>query len=294
MKSESEKGLWYALACYVIWGTFPLYWYPLNHSALPAEQMLAQRIVWSAIFASILLLVFRQGASMMVVFRQPKLLASMFASAVMIGANWLIYLWAIMNHHVLDASLGYFMNPLFNVFLGWLVFKDKLNRTQGVAIALAMMGVGWLSVWVGQIPWVSLLLALSFGCYALIRKLVHMDALPGLALETLLLTPFALAYLAWCMGNHTLVFGELNALQLAVLCGSGVATTLPLLAFAAGAKRISLSLLGILQYISPTMQLMFGLTLFGEQFDVQQFIGYVWVWLGVAVFLLGAWQQKRT
>ncbi|UOP01831.1 EamA family transporter RarD [Kingella potus] len=291
--AERRRGLRYALGCYAVWGLFPLYWYPLK-GAVPAGQMLAQRVVWSALFALLLLLWYRQGGAVLAVLRRPRLLAAFAASSLFIGANWLVYLWAITNGHVLDASLGYFANPLFNVFLGFVVLKERLDRTRWAAVALALAGILWLAVPAGQVPWIALLLAGSFGSYALIRKLAPMDALPGLALETFLLLPFAAAYLAWCVRNGTFVAaGSLSVLQNAVLLGSGAATTLPLLMFAAGAKRISLSLLGILQYFSPTIQLLLGLVLFGETLDGSRLAGYALVWLGVAVFLSGVWREGR-
>ena len=291
--AERRRGLRYALGCYAVWGLFPLYWYPLE-GTMPAMQLMAQRVAWSALFALAVLLGRRQGCEVLAVLRRPRLLAVFAASSLLIGANWLVYLWAITNRHVLDASLGYFINPLCNVFLGFVVLKERLNRTQWLAILLALAGILWLAVPAGQVPWVSLLLAASFSCYALIRKLAPIGALPGLALETFLLLPFAIAYLWWCGANGTLVgFGSLNALQSAVLLGSGAATTLPLLMFAAGAKRIPLSLLGILQYFSPTIQLLLGLALFGETLDGGRLAGYAWVWLGVAVFLFGAWRTAR-
>lgn len=291
--AERRRGLRYALGCYAVWGLFPLYWFPLK-GAMPAEQMLAQRVVWSAVFALVLLLCYRQGGTVLAVLRRPRLLAAFAASSFLIGVNWLVYLWAIANGHVLDASLGYFINPLFNVFLGFVVLKERLGAAQWAAIALALAGILWLAVPAGQVPWIALLLAGSFGCYGLIRKLAPLDALPGLALETFLLLPLAAAYLAWCAHGGTLAgFGSLNALQNAVLLGSGAATTLPLLMFAAGAKRIPLSLLGILQYFSPTIQLLLGLALFGETLDGGRLAGYALVWLGVAVFLGGMWRQGR-
>ncbi|MCG7657423.1 EamA family transporter RarD [Wielerella bovis] len=292
MPTEQRKGILYALGCYVIWGTFPLFWYPLNQSAMPAQQILAQRITWSAIFAIILLLIFKQGKALLKAFGQPKVLATFALSSFLVAMNWLIYLWAIINHHVVEASLGYFINPLFSLLLGFLFFKEKLNRTQIIAVILASMGILWLVILAGNIPWVGLLLAASFGFYGLVRKLAPMPPLAGLTLETLLMLPFALAYLAWCGSQNILVFSELNALQKTVLFASGAATTIPLLLFAASARRISLSLLGILQNLAPVCQLLLGL-LFGEQLVGAKLGGYSLVWLGVLVFLYGAWQQMK-
>ena len=279
------KGWHYALLCYATWGTFPLYWYPLNHSAMPAEQILAQRIVWSAVFALFLLVLFKQGKTVLNAFKQPRILGIFLTTAFLIAVNWLVYLWALTHNHVLDASLGYFINPLFNVFLGWLVFKEKLNKAQLLALLSATVGILWLAIPAGQIPWVALLLASSFGFYALIRKLAPMEALAGLTLETLLLAPFALVYLLFCYSQNSLVFSELDGLQMAVLLGSGAATTIPLLWFAIGARQISMSLLGMLQYISPTLQFLCGWLLLGEELSPQRLVGYGFVWVGVVIFL---------
>ncbi|PVX39229.1 chloramphenicol-sensitive protein RarD [Pasteurella langaaensis DSM 22999] len=287
------KGWHYAFLCYFTWGTFPIYWYPLNQSAMPAEQILAQRIVWSAVFALLLLVIFRQGRTVLNAFRKPRIIGIFSLTAFLIALNWLIYLWAITNHHVLDASLGYFINPLFNVFLGWLVFKERLNKAQLTALCLTIAGILWLAIPAGQIPWVALSLAGSFSLYALIRKLAPMEPLAGLTLETLLLFPFALAYLIFCAAQGNLVFGDLTGLQLAVLLGSGIATTIPLLWFAIGARQISMSLLGMLQYISPSLQFLCGWLVLGEQLSMGRLIGYTFVWASVIIFLTAMRQKAK-
>ena len=292
--TENQKGLLYALCCYLLWGLFPLYWYPLTHSGIDAGQLLAQRIVWSALFSVVLVAVFKQTHVLLDALRRPKTLLVFTCSATAIGLNWLIFLWAISNNHVLEASLGYFISPLFSMLLGRLFFNEHFNRIQLVAIVLAAIGIFWLALPAGQVPWVALLLTLTFGLYGLLRKTAPLDALPGLALETLLLLPFALAYLGWLAQQGQLVFVSLPPLLLATLIGSGIVTTVPLLLFAAGARRISMSDLGIIQYVSPTIQFLLGLFLFGEAFDVSRFIGYGWVWLGVAVYLFGIWHQQRS
>lgn len=291
-QTQQKQGILYALACYGAWGLFPLFWYPLNHSAMPADQILAQRIVWSGVFAAALLLAFKQGRLLLNALRQVRLLAVFALSSFLIAANWLVYVWAITNNHILEASLGYFINPLFNVFLGALMFQERPTRLQTAAVALAFLGILWLAVPGGKMPWISLALAASFGFYGVVRKIAPMPPLAGLTLETLLLLPFALGYLAWRGAQGTLVFAELDALQKTVLFASGAATTLPLLAFAAAAKRIALSLLGILQNISPSAQLLIGLAL-GEHLDAGRLAGYGLVWAGVAVFLFDVWRQMK-
>ncbi len=291
-QTQQKQGILYALACYGAWGLFPLFWYPLNHSAMPADQILAQRIVWSGVFAAALLLAFKQGRLLLNALLQVRLLAVFALSSFLIAANWLVYVWAITNNHILEASLGYFINPLFNVFLGALMFQERPTRLQTAAVALAFLGILWLAVPGGKMPWISLALAASFGFYGAVRKIAPMPPLAGLTLETLLLLPFALGYLAWRGAQGTLVFTELDALQKTVLFASGAATTLPLLAFAAAAKRIALSLLGILQNISPSAQLLIGLAL-GEHLDAGRLTGYGLVWAGVAVFLFDVWRQMK-
>lgn len=282
---DKRKGLWCAAACYGIWGLFPLYWYPLDGADFSAGRILAHRIVWTAVFALALVWTLRRGGAVADVFRQPRRLALLAASALLIGGNWLTYLWAIVNNHVLDAGLGYLLSPLLSVFFGGLVFGERLNGRQKTAVALAAAGVLWLGWTGGGLPWVALLLAMSFCGYGLVRKLVPVDALTGLTWETLLLLPFALAYLAGHSADGW--FGGLNALQTAVLAASGAVTALPLLLFAAAVRRIPLSLTGMLQYLSPVLQMLLGLTLFGETLGGVCLAGYVWVCAGVAVFLSG-------
>lgn len=285
--TEKLQGWHYALMCYMTWGLFPIYWAPLYQSPMPAEQILAQRIIWSALFAICLILLFKQTKAVLSAIRQPKILAIFLLSALLIGINWLVYLWALVNQHILDASLGYFINPLLNVFIGRIVLKEKLNLTQLIALISASIGILWLAIPAGQIPWVAMILAATFALYGLIRKLAPMEALAGFSLETLLMLPFALGYLWFCHQQGYFVFSELDNIQTAVLLGSGIATALPLIWFATGARKISMSLLGMLQYISPSLQFLCGVLLFGETLSLQRLIGYGFVWFGVIVFLYG-------
>lgn len=285
--SNKLQGWHYALLCYLTWGTFPIYWYPINQSGMPADQILAQRVIWSALFAVLLLLLFQQGRAIINALKQPKVLGLFVLSSFMIGINWLVYLWAIVNEHILDASLGYFINPILNVFVGRIVLKEQLNKTQLLSLFFAIAGILWLAIPAGQIPWVALILASSFCIYGLIRKLAPMEPLSGLTLETLIMSPFALAYLYFCYTQNNLVFSELNTLQTTVLLCSGIATTLPLLWFAMGARQISMSLLGMLQYISPTLQFLCGVLIFNETLSIERSVGYLLVWIGVVIFLWG-------
>lgn len=291
-KQNRGLGWQYAVGCFVIWGMFPLYWYPLNQSTMPAEQLLAQRVLWSAVFALLFLTIFRHWQVFGKVWCNAKVRNMLFCSSVLIAINWLVYLWAILNHRVLDASLGYCINPLFNVFLGRIFLKEKLNSLQITAIVFAGLGILWLAIPAGQIPWVALLLASSFGIYGLVRKIAPVDALSGLAVETVFMLPFALAYLIFTYVRGDFIWQELSHFQAALLFGSGLITVVPLLMFAAAAHRISLSLLGILQYISPTVQFFLGLFLFEERLDEQKLLGFILVWMGVLVFLYSL-RKKR-
>lgn len=291
--TEYQKGLLYALGCYLSWGLFPLYWYPVTQSGISADQILAQRILWSAVFSAIMLLSLRKTSLFLEAVSKPRVLLVFVGSAFAILLNWLVYLWSITNHHVLDASLGYFIAPLVNILFGYFFFKEKLNRIQIIAVLLAVIGVLWLAILAGHLPWVSLILAFSFGLYGLLRKLAPIDPLSGMTLETLIMLPFALGYLVYVQQQGSLVFSSLDTLPLIILIGSGVVTVVPLLMFAVGVKRISLADLGMIQYVSPTMQFILGLTLFNEAFNVQKFIGYLWVWLGIMVYVFGVIKVKN-
>ncbi|AUZ06211.1 MULTISPECIES: EamA family transporter RarD [Vitreoscilla] len=289
---EKKLGLIYAISCYMIWGLFALYWYPLTQTDMPASQILAQRVIWSTVFALILMVALRQTKIVVDAIKTPKVLGVFVLSAALLGANWLIYIGAITSNHVLDASLGYFISPLFSILLGRLFFNERLSYLQVAAVGVASLGVIWLIVLYGNVPWIALGLTISFGFYSLVRKLAPLPALPGLMLETLCMLPIALLYLAFQQQQNTLYL-DLSSFNWAILVGSGIITTVPLLLFAAGAKRISMTEMGIIQYISPTLQLITGLILFHETFNQDRFIGYALVWAAVILYLLSSWQKRR-
>lgn len=282
--NEKQRGMMYAVSCYVLWGLFPLYWYPITQTSMPASQILAQRVVWSTLFALLLVLVLRQYKPVLKALCNPKLLAIFMLSATLLGANWLIYLWAITSSHVLDASLGYFMSPLFSILLGRIFFNERLLPMQIATVGVACLGVLWLVFLYGDVPWIALGLTISFGFYSLVRKLAPLPALPGLALETLCMLPLAVVYLLWQQQQGSL-FLDLSTFNWGLLIGSGIVTTVPLLLFAAGAKRISMTEMGIIQYISPTAQFITGLLLFHEAFNMQRFVGYALVWSAVILYI---------
>lgn len=290
--SEATKGLIYTALCFLLWGFFPIYWAPLNSSGMAASQILAHRIVWSAVAAVVFLFFTRGFKEFFALTKSVKILAWFGVAAFLLSLNWLTYLYAITNGHVIEASLGYFINPLFSIFLGRVIFKEVLRKVQAIAILVAFLGVLYLAILGHKIPWIAILLTLSFGFYGLVRKMAPAPALPGLVLETLWMAPFAAIYLVWCWIDGTYAFASYGPLVMWVLIGSGVVTTVPLILFAYGAKRISMTNLGIVQYISPTLQFIIGLLYFKESFDSTRFVGYVMVWAAVVIYIFGSVRWK--
>jgi chloramphenicol-sensitive protein RarD len=284
-------GLMAAIASYVLWGVFPLYWYLLKH--VPSLQIIAHRIVWCAVFVVGYLLLREGTAWLRESLARPRVGRLLVVSSLLISFNWGIYIWAVTHGRVIEASLGYFINPLVNVLLGVLVLRERLNRAQWTAVAIAAAGVLWLAVQHGQPPWVSLALAFSFAIYGLIRKVAHVDAIPGLAIESLILLVPALAWLVWAQMQGVGSFSHDGWGSDALLVFGGALTALPLIGFAYGARRIPYSLVGILQYIAPTLQLLSGVLLLGERFSSVQAVGFGAIWFALAIYALDGWRRSR-
>ena len=286
-----NTGIVYAALAYLSWGLFPLYFRQV--AAVPALEVVLHRTLWSLVFVLALLAVRRQWAWMREVLRQPRVLGAFALSALLLAANWLTYVWAVNNSHVVDASLGYFILPLVNVALGYVFLHERPRPGQWLAVTVAAAGVLWLTVLTGRLPWIALVLALSFGFYGLLRKVAVLGALEGLTLETVLLAPVTMAVLgvwAW-QGQGALVQGDASTLGWLVLAGP--VTAIPLLWFAAGARRIPLATMGILQYIAPSLQLALGVWLFHEAFDVSRLAGFVLIWAALLVYTLEGWWARR-
>jgi chloramphenicol-sensitive protein RarD len=286
-----STGAIYAALAFAMWGIFPLYFRQIGHVA--SGEILVHRIVWSLVFVVIALSLRRQWGWLRPVLRQPRVLLAFSASAVLLSVNWLTYIWAVNNGHVIDASLGYFINPLVNVLLGYTVLHERLRRMQWVALSLAAAGVLWLTIQAGHLPWIALALAGSFGAYGLLRKVATLGALEGLTLETLLLAPIAALVLGVWMVQGTSTFPAPDMATNAWLIAAGPITAIPLLLFAAGARRISLTTLGLLQYIGPTLQLALGLWLFHEPFSPARLLGFVLIWLALALYSAEGWWRSR-
>jgi chloramphenicol-sensitive protein RarD len=286
------RGAWYAAAAYLLWGAFPIYFKAVQEASAP--EVLMHRVVWSLAFLALVLAWRRHLGWLRGMWRHPRALLGSAVSAVFLTVNWLLYIWAVHTERVVDASLGYFINPLFSVMLGSLVLRERLRPAQWGAVGLAALGVVWLTWQTHQLPWVALVLAGSFGMYGLLRKTSKLGALEGLSLETLLLFPLALGYLFYLglAGSSAFVDGSTPTQWL--LVAAGPLTAIPLLLFAAGARRIPLTLLGLLQYIAPTLQMLIGVWLYHEPLGGSKLTGFVIIWAALLVYTLeGLWNSRR-
>jgi chloramphenicol-sensitive protein RarD len=287
-----NTGIAYAALAYAAWGLFPLYFRQV--AEVSAFEIVLHRTVWSLVFVLLLLVVMRRFAWLGEVLRQPRRLPAFALSALLLSGNWLMYVWAVNNGHVIDASLGYFINPLVYVLLGYVVLKERPRRLQWAAVALAGAGVLWLTWQGGQLPWIALVLAGSFGLYGLMRKTASLGALEGLALETLLLAPIAVPLLAVWTWRGSSALAQADAATVGWLLFAGPLTAVPLLLFAAGARRIPLATLGLLQYIGPTLQFITGVWVFHEPFHQARLAGFVMIWAALVVYSVeGAWVARR-
>ena len=288
---EFRRGFVAALAAFMAWGLFPLYWRELQ--SVPSLQITAHRIAWCTVFVVAFLLWKQGGGWLRSTLARPHALPMLFASSLMISVNWVLYVWAVNAGYVVETALGYFINPLVNVLLGVAVLKERLNTRQWMAVALAAAGVAWLTWSVGRLPWIALSLAASFGLYGLIRKLVSVESVPGLGVESLIMFVPAIAFLAWREFTGTGSFGHVGAYENSLLVLAGVATALPLIWFAYGARRIPLSLVGVIQYVGPTIQLLVGVLLFKEPFTHNQLIGFGCIWAALALYAVdGLWRLR--
>jgi chloramphenicol-sensitive protein RarD len=284
-------GIGFGLLAYGIWGFFPLYFRQLSH--VPPMDVLSNRAAWACLFVGLLLTLGRRWGKVLAVFRRPRQLAMLALAALLVGSNWLVFLWAVANQQVVASSLGYFLTPLVNVMLGLLVLKERLNRLEWVSVGLALAAIANEIAVLGSLPWVSLFLAATFGSYGLVRKQVPVDAISGLWLETLAMLPVCLLY-AWWMGQtgHT-VFGAGGLSTVALLAGAGVLTALPLMAFAAATQRLDLATVGMLMYINPTMQFLTAVFIFDEPFQPARLVSFGLIWGGLFVFSWSMWEKVR-
>jgi chloramphenicol-sensitive protein RarD len=288
-----SAGALYAVTAFVLWGIFPLY-FKLLHG-VGAGEILAQRMAWTMLVVVAMLAVLRRWNWLReLATGGSRVWITFAASALLISVNWGTFIWSVENAHVVDASLGYFINPLVSVLLGAVVLGERLRPFQWAALALAAAGVVELGMAAGAPPWIGLILAVSFGVYGLLRKTAPLGAVEGLALETALLFPFAVGYLAWLGLHDESAWLAASSSRRALLAATGPLTAIPLLLFAAGARRITLTQLGVLQYISPTLQWLIGVAILNEPVDASRLLGFAMIWLAITAYSTeGAWQRLR-
>lgn len=287
-----NQGILYALGAYGTWGLFPAYWKLLKH--VPALQLLSHRIVWSFLFLLAFMLATKQWKPFRAAIANRRVLLIYFVAALLIGVNWLTYVWAVNAGYIVETSLGYFINPLLNVLLGVVFLRERLRPFQWVPVVMAAGGVIYLTVAYGQLPWIALTLAFTFGFYGLVKKTAPLGSVFGLSLETGILLLPALGWLIFSEASGEAAFLHTGAGSDLLLVGAGVVTTIPLLMFASAAQRIPLSLLGIIQYIAPTLQFMLGVLAFKEPFTQTQLIGFGIVWAALILFWgEGFWSHRR-
>src|SRR5680860_24476 len=289
--AEIRRGFLLGAAAYSMWGLFPLYW-PLLKPA-GAVEILAHRIVWSLVATAVLIVVLKRRKNLKVVLTTPRTRAILAIAAVVIAVNWGTYIWGVNNDHVVEASLGYFINPLVTVMMGVLVLGERLRRLQWVAMGLATVAVVGITIEYGRPPWVALVLAFSFGTYGLAKKKANAGAVESLTVETLVLTPIALGYLLWLMGQGTSTFGHAGLGHVALIVGTGVVTAIPLICFGAAATRVSMTTLGMLQYLAPTIQFALGVFLFHEPMPTMRWLGFALVWVALAIFTFETVNHRR-
>ncbi|MFA9440955.1 EamA family transporter RarD [Uliginosibacterium sp. sgz301328] len=284
-----RRGVISALIAFTIWGLSPLFFKAMMHFG--AFEVVAHRVLWSALLLAPWIW-FRQGLGEAArVLREPRLLALLCLTALLATANWLVYVWAVMTGHAVDASLGYFINPLLNVALGAIFLHERLRTAQKVAVALAAIGVVWRIVSLGSLPWVALTLAITFAFYGLLRKRAPIDATNGLFIETLIALPVALVFLGWLASTGALVAAQVSPAWWPMLPLAGLITAVPLALFSEGARRLPLSVLGLLQYASPTLVFLIAVLVFREPFGASQLMSFAFIWAGLALF---TWDIRRS
>jgi chloramphenicol-sensitive protein RarD len=296
--SAERRGLWVAIASFVLWGLMPLYWHLLK--MVPSLQIVAHRVVWSTLLV-VAWLLWKSGRGWLrAALARPRAAWMLALSGALIGFNWSLYIWAVNAGHVVESSLGYFINPLLNVVLGVVFLHERLSRVKWLAVAFAAAGVAWLTVQFGQPPWIAICLALSFALYGLLRKLLAIDAVAGLGVESVYLFLPAIAVVAWGEMHGQGGFLPLNGVDAwgagadALLIFGGALTALPLIGFAFAVRRVPLSVVGLLQYIAPTLQFLTGVFVFHEAFDQQRLVGFVLIWIGLAIFASeSVWRARR-
>lgn len=282
--NKKTSGMLQVALAYVLWGVLPIYWKALQ--TLSAGQILAHRILWSFLFVLVLLALTRSVGKFKSMLNSRRELVIIAFCAVFISINWFTYIWAVNSGHIVESSMGYYINPLMSILLGMAILKEKMDFYQYLALFLAAIGVGIITVQHGRIPWVALALAVSFALYGLLKKLVKAEAIVGMALETAILAPVALGYILFLQAKGQGALGIVSMHMVILLLCAGFVTATPLLLFAAGAKKVELSTMGFLQYFSPTISLILGIFAYGEKFSAAHFASFGLIWTGLLIYTL--------
>jgi len=284
--SEENKGIIYAIFAYLIWGIFPIYWKLLDH--VDSLEILINRVIWSFVFTTLFILLIKQRKNLVedikLLWNNKILFLALLSASMVITVNWFLYIWAVNHDHVVEASLGYYINPTITVVFGMIFFKEKLSKTQLSAVIVAFIGVLIITISYGQIPWVALLIAISFATYSALKKKITIDATRGLALETLFVLPIALGVYIYSWTQTTPTLFHLNTTTDFLLMFGGIITAIPLVLFAKGAQRIPQYLIGFFQYFTPTAALVTGVFLYNEPFTIIDLVSFGFIWLAVIIF----------
>lgn len=289
--TESKSGIFNALGAYFLWGFAPIYFKLLTE--ISAGEILMHRVIWSSAFLLLMILAMKKSSALIAILKQPKVIANLTLSASFLAINWFIFIWAVNNNHLLDASLGYYINPLFNVALGMIFFQERLRKNQSIAVGLATLGVLIQVVTLGELPIISLALASSFGIYGLLRKKLHVDSFIGLFIESLLMLPIALAYWVFFVESESANM-LLNSTNLNItLIMAGIVTTAPLLCFTAAAKRLTLSTLGFFQYLGPSIMFLLATFYYQESMKLAELVTFIFIWTALVIYSLDSLKNKK-
>lgn len=293
--SQQKSGILFAIGAYIIWGIFPVYWKLIED--VNSMEVLLNRIIWSFVMTFILIGLIGKlpalRADCEYIWKNKKQLLSLFAASLIISVNWFTYIWAVQNGHILQTSLGYYMNPLLSILFGVLFFREKLSKAVLVSVAIAMIGVLYMVWTAGVIPWVALVLAFSFATYGVLKKQIQLDALRGLAIETALIVPLALIAYAYLAATTPTSLFQVDAKTNILLIVSGIATALPLIFFAKGAQSMPLYMLGFIQFLAPTISFMLGVFLYKEPFDKTQLVTFIFIWTAVLLFSISTYMASK-
>jgi chloramphenicol-sensitive protein RarD len=289
-RNEEKRGFWFGLGAYGLWGVLPIYFKAVDE--IGSIDIVAHRVLWSVPFLFLLLFTFGGARELRRVVREPRTIGFLAVTALLIATNWLLYVYAVVSGHILAGSLGYYLNPLVNVLMGRLILKEKLSWLQWAAVAIAAVGVSGLAFQAAGQLWISLILAVTFATYGLMRKIAPVEATAGLTVETTLILPLALAWLGWGLAQGLPVFGTTDV-ETTLLLLAGVATTVPLILFTAAARRLRYSTLGMLQFIAPTLQFLIAVVIYGEAFTGWHAVAFGSIWLALALYVIALARHSR-